>query len=55
MTAIAEKPSNSAIVKAPLMYYVDDGTPAASKTGNEIDNSRSYEGCLLYTSDAADD
>ena len=44
MTAIAEKPSDSAIVKAPLMYYVDDGTPAASKTGDEIDNSRSYEG-----------
>lgn len=44
MTATAEAKQGTDTVEAPLMYYIDDGTPAASKTGDEIDNSRSYEG-----------
>jgi len=44
MTATGQKSLYPNMVEAPLMYYIDDGTPAASKTGDEIDNSRSYEG-----------
>ncbi|HAT34589.1 MAG TPA: hypothetical protein DCS82_02650, partial [Rhodospirillaceae bacterium] len=44
MTATAESKQTAAHIEAPLMYYIDDGTPAASKTGDEVDNSRTYEG-----------
>ena len=31
-------------VEAPLMYYIDDGTPAENLTGDETDSKRIYQG-----------
>jgi hypothetical protein len=44
MTATAETVETPEIVQAPLMYYVDDGTPPSSETGDELNPMRKYIG-----------
>ena len=31
-------------IEAPLLYYIDDGTPAENFTGDETDSTRIYQG-----------
>lgn len=44
MNSIVDTMAFKDSVEAPLMYYLDDGTPAENRTGNETDNTRVYAG-----------
>tara|TARA_B100000674_G_scaffold497575_1_gene531860 strand:- start:3798 stop:4637 length:840 start_codon:yes stop_codon:yes gene_type:complete len=44
MTTKANTKMSQDTVEAPLMYYIDDGTPAENLTGDETDSTRIYQG-----------